>query len=327
MTIALITGGLGFIGSYIAKNLLDNNVVDKVVCLDHFASYVDVTNSDYQDYRHKRFIGYEEKIIIERGDAKFYGVTQNVIDKYRPKIIFHLASLPLAKIDNLNVQEAFESSVTSTSNIIEICSNIENYNLERFIYTSSSMVYGNFQEEVVTEESSCKPIEIYGTAKLAGEITTKGLCSFHSIPWTIIRPSAVFGPTDMNRRVSQIFVEKAINGEKIEIHGKNEKLDFTYVKDLAKGFVLAATNQNAVNEVFNITHGNAHTLLDFVKILEQIFPNIEYEVKERDSFRPKRGTLDNSKSNKILEFYPEYTLEEAVKEYCDYIVKNKNPIE
>ena len=166
----------------------------------------------------------------------------------------------------INVQEAFESSVTSTSNIIEICSNIKNYNLERFIYTSSSMVYGNFQEEVVTEESSCKPIEIYGTAKLAGEITTKGLCSFHSIPWTIIRPSAVFGPTDMNRRVSQIFVEKAINGEKIEIHGKNEKLDFTYVKDLAKGFVLAATNQNAANEVFNITHGNAHTLLDFVKI-------------------------------------------------------------
>ena len=104
MTVALITGGLGFIGSYIAKNLLDNNVVDKVVCLDHFASYVDVTNSDYQDYRHKRFIGYEEKIIIERGDAKFYGVTQNVIDKYRPKMIFHLASLPLAKIDNLNVK-------------------------------------------------------------------------------------------------------------------------------------------------------------------------------------------------------------------------------
>ena len=75
-------------------------------------------------------------------------------------------------------QEAFESSVASTSNIIEICSNIENYNLERFIYTSTlNVVYGNFQEEVVTEESSCKPIEIYGTAKLAGEITTKGLCS------------------------------------------------------------------------------------------------------------------------------------------------------
>ena len=66
MTTALITGGLGFIGSYIAKDLLDNNVVDKVVCLDHFASYVDVTNTNYQDYRHKRFIGYEEKIIVER---------------------------------------------------------------------------------------------------------------------------------------------------------------------------------------------------------------------------------------------------------------------
>jgi UDP-glucose 4-epimerase len=327
MTTALITGGLGFIGSYIAKDLLDSNVVDKVVCLDSFASYVDVTDSNYQDYRHQRFDGYEEKIIVERGDAKFYGVTFNVINEYRPKLIFHLASLPLAKIDNLNVQEAFESSVTATANIIEICSNIENYNLERFIYTSSSMVYGNFQEEMVTEDTPCKPIEVYGTAKLAGEITTKGLCGFHDIPWTVIRPSAVFGPTDMNRRVSQIFIEKALNAEKIEIHGEKEKLDFTYVKDLAKGFVLAATNQKAANEIFNITNGNAHTLLEFVNVLQRILPNVEYELKERDSLRPRRGTLDNSKANKILNFYPEYTLEEGIKEYSDFVIKNKNQIE
>lgn len=323
MTTALITGGLGFIGSYIAKNLLDNNVVDKVVCLDHFASYVDVTNSDYQDYRHKRFIGYEEKIIIERGDAKFYGVTQNVIDKYRPKIIFHLASLPLAKIDNLNVQEAFESSVTSTSNIIEICSDIKNYNLERFIYVSSSMVYGNFQEEMVTEDSPCNPIEIYGTAKLAGEITTKGLCGFHNISWTIVRPSAVFGPTDMNNRVSQLIVDKALNNETIEIYGKDEKLDFTYVKNLSLGFVKVATNKKGVNEIFNITNGKAHTILQFVEEVKKYIPEVNYTIKDRDLSRPKRGTLSNAKILDLINYKQPFTFEDGIKEYVNYKLNEK----
>ena len=323
MTTALITGGLGFIGSYIAKDLLDNNVVDKVVCLDHFASYVDVTNTNYQDYRHKRFIGYEEKIIVERGDAKFYGVTYNVINKYKPKLIFHLASLPLAKIDNLNVQEAFESSVTSTSNIIEICSNIKNYNLERFIYASSSMVYGNCQEETITEESPCKPIEIYGTAKLAGEITTKGLCSFHNIPWTIVRPSAVFGPTDMNNRVSQLILDKAMSNNNIEIYGKDEKLDFTYVKNLSLGFVKVATNKKGTNEIFNITNGEAHTIVQFLEEVKKYIPNVKHTIKERDESRPKRGTLSNSKIADLINYKPPFTFEDGVKEYVNYKLNEK----
>ena len=84
----------------------------------------------------------------------------------------------MAKLNNLNVEEAFESSVSATSNILQICNSIENYDLKRFIYTSSSMVYGNFESEEVDENSSVNPIEIYGTAKLAGEITTKGLGLF-----------------------------------------------------------------------------------------------------------------------------------------------------
>ena len=159
---------------------MNKKVVDKVICLDNFAAnYVDVTNPRYQDYRKIRFKDITSDIIIERGDAKFYGVINNLIEKYRPKYIFHLASLPLAKIDNLNVEEAFESSVTATSNIIEICSSIKDYKLERFIYTSSSMVYGNFSKEYVDEETNCNPIEIYGTAKLSGEKATQGLSNYY----------------------------------------------------------------------------------------------------------------------------------------------------
>jgi len=224
----------------------------------------------------------------------------------------------LAKIDNLNVEEAFESSVTATSNIIQICSSIKGYKPERFIYTSSSMVYGNFQENEVTEESKCNPIEIYGSAKLSGEIATKGLCNYFKIPWTIVRPSAVFGPTDMNNRISQLIIDKALQKETINIYGKDEKLDFTYVKNLSLGFVSVATHKNGINQIFNITNGKAHTLVQFLEEVKRYIPDVNYVIKERDESRPIRGTLSNEKIHNLINFKPPFTFEEGVREYVNY---------
>ena len=318
MSTALVTGGLGFVGSYIAKDLIDNKIVDKVICLDSFVNYVNVTDKNFLDYRKTRLEDFSNEIIVERGDAKFYGVISNLIEKYRPKYIFHLASLPLAKIDNLNVEEAFESSVTATSNIIQICSSIKGYKPERFIYTSSSMVYGNFQENEVTEDSKCNPIEIYGSAKLSGEIATKGLCNYFKIPWTIVRPSAVFGPTDMNNRISQLIIDKALQKETINIYGKDEKLDFTYVKNLSLGFVSVATHKNGINQIFNITNGKAHTLVQFLEEVKRYIPDVNYVIKERDESRPIRGTLSNEKIHNLINFKPPFTFEEGVREYVNY---------
>ena len=129
------------------------------------------------------------------------------------------------------------------------------------------MVYGDFKKNKAYEYDNLKPIEIYGTMKLAGEIVTKGLCAFYNIPYTIIRPSAVYGPTDMNNRVTQIFINKALKGEIINIQGKNEKLDFTFAEDLASGCILASTQKKGENQIFNITYGKSETLLKFVKVV------------------------------------------------------------
>ena len=132
------------------------------------------------------------------------------------------------------------------------------------------MVYGDFKTNKISENHSLKPKEIYGTMKLAGEIITRGLCSFYKIPFTIIRPSAVYGPTDMNYRVSQYFIEKAMLNEKITVHGKKEALDFTFIDDLVDGCWLAAKAKKGINETFNITFGKARTLVDYVRILKKM---------------------------------------------------------
>jgi len=322
---AIITGGLGFIGTFIARRLLADGIVDKVVCLDHFGRYTDTLRPEFIDYRRHRLEGIVDDVIIERGEAKYFGVLSSLFEKYRPDYIFHLAALPLAKLHNLNVQEAREGSVDSTGFILEVIGQLcerAGYQPKRFVYASSSMVYGDFQNDVATEDSPTNPKEIYGTMKLAGEVVTRGLGDFFNIPWTIVRPSAVYGPTDMNKRVSQIFVEKAFRGETLSINGADERLDFTYIKDVANGFVLAAMRDEAINEVFNITHGEAHTLLDFVECLKNHFPDLKYEVQERDAFRPRRGTLSIDKATELLGYEPQYSLESGLNEYVDFIKKH-----
>ena len=121
----LITGGLGLIGSYVAKNFSNNKNVDKIVCLDHFGKYINPNKKNIKDYRsiRSKFIG--KKLIVERGEAKFTSVINNILLKYKPKIIIHLAALPLAKLDNLNIEEAIEGSVESTSFILESISSLK----------------------------------------------------------------------------------------------------------------------------------------------------------------------------------------------------------
>ena len=218
MKTALISGGLGFIGSFIARQLVEDNVVDKIVLLDHFGRYVDSSRGEFLDYRKFRTKGIEDRIIIERGEARYYSVISNIMERYRPELIYHLAALPLAKLPNLVSDEAIEGCITSTSNLLEIAGKMkkkDGYEPKRFIYASSSMVYGDFLKRTADEVHPTNPKDIYGTMKLAGEQVTKGLSRYFGIKSSIIRPSAVYGPTDMNRRVSQIFLEKAIKKQKL----------------------------------------------------------------------------------------------------------------
>jgi nucleoside-diphosphate-sugar epimerase len=322
---ALITGGAGLIGSYIANYLVKNKIVDKVVLIDHFGRYTDSLNDVFIDYRKYRFKDITENIIVERGDASNYSIIHAVLDAHRPKYIFHLAALPLAKIPNLNPVEAEEGSIGSTINILDSISQLAKHGYsgpDRFVYASSSMVYGDFLSEEPSEDHPTNPKEIYGTMKLAGEVITKGLGGFYGVPYTIIRPSAVYGPTDMNRRVTQIFIEKAMLNQKITVAGRDEKLDFTYVKDIARGFVMAALSPNGKNQVLNITNGNAHTLLEYVECLKKYFPGLNYEITERDAFRPKRGTLSIQKAKSLIGYEPEFTLDMGVEEYVNFILQH-----
>ena len=187
---------------------------------------------------------------------------------------------------------------------------------------SSSMVYGNFNSKNVNEDDLCKPIGIYGTLKLSGELLVKAYNHVFDLPYTIIRPSALYGERCVSRRVGQIFIENAIQNMNIKINGDGmDKLDFTYIEDLVKGIGYCCENKNAINETFNLTNGNSRKINDLIEILKKEFPKIKVTYEEKEKFMPERGTLDITKAKNKLGYVPENSIEEG---YIKYINWYKN---
>ena len=282
-------------------------------------------NSFYQVYIKERLKDIKDKVKIIRGDTRNKSEIYRAIRQCRPSRVIHLAALPLADLCNKYSEEALSSILNGAVNVIEAIRDVGG--VKRFVYTSSSMIYGDFQYKPANENHPKNPKGVYGGTKLAGEILTESFCRRFGIDYTIIRPSAVYGPTDTNHRVTQIFVENALKGKSLILYGEGkEKLDFSFVKDTARGFVLATLKPEGRNQIFNITRGEGRPLKTLANIIAAIIPGVKIvEKKTVDVFRPKRGALDISKAKKLLGYKPKYSLEKGIEEYVKF-VKNLNII-
>lgn len=313
-----LTGGAGFIGSFIAKELIKEG--DEVVIHDAFLNYTDPFKGDYNKVLKIRMEGLRDKATIVRGDVRHKGRFLRILKEHSPDVVVHLAALPISTASHVFSEDAISINLDGTFNVLEAIREVPS--IKRFIYTSSSMIYGDFKYSPANENHPTEPIDVYGGTKLAGEILTKAFGKSFGIDYTIIRPSAVYGPTDVNRRVSQIFVESALKGEPLVLHdGGQSRLDFSYVEDVAHGFVLAIKEEKAKNQTFNITRGEGRTIKEFAEILKTLLPNVKTVEKPLDFVRPERGALDISKAKKLLGYEPKYPLEEGIKKYVEFVKK------
>jgi len=312
----MIIGGAGFIGSRITKKLMA--LGHEVIIYDKFYNFIESEREKYVFYLRERLKDIGPKIKIIYGDIRDDVNLAKALQDIQPDTIIHLAQIPLATVSNKLSSEALDININGLISLIKAIGAV-NF-VKRLVYSSSSFVYGNFQYTPADENHPTNPIDVYGGTKLACEDMIKGFGTRFGIDYTIIRPSAVYGPTDANLRVSQIFVDNAFNGQELIMEGGGEAcLDFTYVDDIAEGFVLAALSEKAKNEVFNITRGEGRTLKELSDILKKYFPDLKTIIKPADFTRPKRGALDITKAKKILGYSPRYSLEDGIKEYVEYI--------
>ncbi len=170
------------------------------------------------------------------------------------------------------------------------------------------------------ETEPTAPKDPYGGFKLAGEVIVETFSRAEGLPYAIVRPSAVYGPTDMNDRIVQRFVECALWNRPLTIVDPDRtSLDFSYVKDVAQGLVKALLSP-VQNETFNITAGDGRTLTELHELLRARYPAMPVEVSTKsEDFRPKRGALDVAKARELLGYEPQYSLERGVEEYLDFL--------
>ncbi|HTR18379.1 MAG TPA: GDP-mannose 4,6-dehydratase [Candidatus Paceibacterota bacterium] len=320
----LVIGGAGFIGSYIAKKLLKKGC--KVIVYDAYIQYFSpLENRNYQAFAGERLRDMHGDIEFVRGDVRDKYFLKSVIEKYKPSHIILLAGLPIADIGDKNPEEAISSIIQGAVNVLDSIKGASF--IERFVYTSSSMVYGDFEYAPADEEHPKRPKGMYGAARLSGEILTESYGRRYGIPYTIIRPSAVYGPGDVNKRVTQIFLENAFEGKPITLHnGGQSKLDFSFAEDVAEGFVLATFSPKALNQTFNITRGEGRSLKELADIIKRLSKKkVVIKSAPADVHRPERGALSIEKAKKLLGYKPKYSLEEGMKKYYEFVKRYYEP--
>jgi nucleoside-diphosphate-sugar epimerase len=187
----------------------------------------------------------------------------------------------------------------------------------KFIYISSSMVYGDFTDQV-TEDSECRPQGQYGIMKLAGEWLVRDYTRRGAFDHVIIRPSAVYGPLDVEDRVISKFMLTAMRGGTLKVNGASETLDFTYVDDAADGIVAATLSTTANNKTYNITKSHSWSLLDAANLAVQIAGQGTVEVRDKDADFPSRGALNIDAARRDFGYDPKIDIEQGFQRYYEW---------
>lgn len=308
----LVTGGLGLIGHHVVNKL--EQLGHSVVITDTRTNY-GIIPQDEIDYLMTERLKKITTDRIYRIDITDRGGIDFLFETHKFDIVIHMASFPRQKVVNAN--PAWGSRVMSEG-LLNLLEASKDYDVRKFVYISSSMVYGDFTDDV-TEDAVCKPQGQYGIMKLAGEWLVRDYSRRNGLVGTIIRPSAVYGPLDVEDRVIAKFMLTAMRGGTLNVNGAGETLDFTFVEDAADGIVAAALSNNADNKTYNITKSHSRTLLDAANLAVKYAGKGTINVRDKDADFPSRGALNIDAARKDFGYDPKVDVEEGFEKYYEWL--------
>ncbi|MCY6353837.1 GDP-mannose 4,6-dehydratase [Clostridium sp. ZS2-4] len=298
----IVTGGAGFIGS---------NIVDRLVQLNHNVAIIDNLST-----------GKEENINIK---AKFYKVDirdnkkiLKVFEDFKPEICIHHAAQIDIQTSIRNPRFDAEVNIIGTINVLEAC---RINKVKKIIYACSAAVYGNPKYLPIDERHKTNPISYYGISKLTPEYYMKVFSEFYGIKYSILRYANAYGIRQAFKGeggVIAIFLNKIIKKEIPVIYGDGEQTrDFIYVKDIVNANIAALTRGN--NEVINISTNNKisiNELVNYIRIISKRDLNHIYASKRDGDIL--HSYINNEKAKTLLNWEPEYSIEEGLKETYEY---------
>ena len=312
MSNLLVTGGHGLIGHNVVQRLQARE--ETVSVIDNHTTYGIIPQAEMDYLIGERLKKISDHTYYNQCITDSYEI-DHIVEKEQPNVIIHCASFPRQKVVNANPAHGADVMMRGLINLLE---SAKKHGVERFVYISSSMVYGDFEDQVL-EDDECQPQGQYGIMKLAGEWLVKDYARRTGMEYVIIRPSAVYGPLDVEDRVVAKFMLSAMRDNTLRVNGASETLDFTYVDDAADGIVAAATRIMAKNNTYNITKSHSVTLLEAAEMIVKIVSKGKIEVKDKDADFPSRGALNIDRARTILGYDPKVDVEEGFQKYYEWL--------
>ncbi len=312
----LITGGAGFIGSHLIDRLLERN--EEIVCIDNFDDFYtpEIKRENVKPHLKKKNFQLIEGDIREKEDLS------KIFKANKIKKVIHLAARPGVRASLKNPLLYVEVNVKGTLNLLELS---KDYNVEQFIFGSSSSVYGvNSKLPFEEGDKTNAQISPYAVSKKTGELLCYTYSHLYSLPIIVLRFFTVYGPRQRPEMAIHKFTSLMAQDKEIPVFGNgNSQRDYTYIADIIEG-IIKALEKKISYEIFNLGSAHPIELKYLISLLEK---NLDKKARIKKLPLPLGDVpityADINKSKKLLGYNPQINVEEGIEKFVDWYKKNK----
>jgi len=306
----LVTGADGFIGSHVAKALIEKH------------AQVTTVVRDMKKYNNIDILNIKNKINIVNGNLVNFKDCERAINEYDIEFCFHIAAQAIVGPANRSPLSTFESNIQGTWNILEACRTSKT--VKGLVVASSDKAYGQQEKLPYTENSPLTGYFPYDASKVCAEVLAKSYFMAYKLPLAITRNANTYGPADMNlSRIIPDVITRLIRNEQpiIRSDGTPER-DYIYIKDAVSAYLTLAENlhrEDVIGQAFNFGTGKPISVLDlYNKIIKLMDKNARPKILGEAKNEIDKQYLDSQKAKKILNWEAVYDLDSGLKETIEW---------
>ena len=297
----LITGVAGFLGSRLARRLLDEgwDVQGLDIVSKSSANRIRDLPIDY--------------LWASCHDLRTVDVTH----------IVHCAAIADIPFAIENPIHTFHQNILGTASMMEVATSHSKQKIERVIIISSESVYGRAKHVPITEEEPPNPSNVYGVSKASEEMIARSYHYSKKLPITILRSASMYGEGSRVDQVIPIFLRLALEDKPIVIHGKGlQTRDFNYIDNVIDGIILALKSDDAIGETFNIASGQEKSIAELAEICKRVTGS-KSEIKFEGERAGEEGrlALDIAKAQRVLGYRAKVDLDEGIQRVTNWMKK------